>query len=176
MAARRATKAPAPTAPTPPTPKKSAKKDALRPGQERFAQEFVKSNNATDAYQIAYPKTKYSTAMANGSRLLRHAKVALRVAELQAEVARANGIDAIWVTRRLKEISDRCMQSEPILDADGEPTGKFRFDAAGANRATELLGKSIGMFSERLRLDVRDVSSLTDAELEEERRRLGGSR
>lgn len=44
--------------------------------QKRFADEYIKSGNATQAYLIAYPSvTKESTASSNASRTLRIAKV-----------------------------------------------------------------------------------------------------
>ena len=33
------------------------------------------------------------------------------------------------------------MQQVPVLDKEGNPTGEYRFNAAGALRALELIGK-----------------------------------
>ncbi len=33
------------------------------------------------------------------------------------------------------------MQHKPVLDKDGNPIGEYRFDAVGANRALDLIGK-----------------------------------
>ena len=38
------------------------------------------------------------------------------------------------------------MQATPVLDRHGEPTGAYTFNAAGGNRALELLGRHLGMF------------------------------
>lgn len=51
-----------------------------------------------------------------------------------------------WWIQRQKEIVDRCMQVQPVLDKDGEPTGEYRFDAAGANKALDQLGRYLGVF------------------------------
>jgi phage terminase small subunit len=62
-----------------------------------------------------------------------------------------------WVIRRLKEVSDRCMQAVPVMKFDPvnkcmvQATDEFgndiwQFDSAGANRSTELIGKHLGMF------------------------------
>lgn len=54
----------------------------LTQNQRRFADEYIISGNATDAYKKAYPNvTKDSTANTNSSRLLRNAKVSAYVAE-----------------------------------------------------------------------------------------------
>jgi hypothetical protein len=48
------------------------------------------------------------------------------------------------------EVFERCMQHKPVLDKDGNPTGEYRFDSAGAARALELMGKhkSVNAFKE----------------------------
>jgi phage terminase small subunit len=41
------------------------------------------------------------------------------------------------------------MQHAPVLDREGNPTGDYRFDAAGANRALELLGRRLRMWDDK---------------------------
>jgi phage terminase small subunit len=41
------------------------------------------------------------------------------------------------------------MQAEPARDAKGQETGEFQFQASGANRALELLGRELGMFRDQ---------------------------
>lgn len=140
--------------------------------QERFAQAYVKSSNATEAYTVAYPKASRKSASAAGVRLLGNVKIAVRVALLQEAVNRECHVDAVWVRQRFKNISDRCMQAEPATDALGHPTGEYRFDASGANKATEQLAKLAGMYAP-IRLD---LSGMTDAELESLARGTGPAR
>ncbi len=130
---------------------------------ERFAQEYVKSGNATDAYSIAYPKASRRSAGEAGSRLLKTLKVATRVAELQAKVAEKNGIDAAWVMKRLVENVERSMQAEQVVDSEGRPTGEYRYEGNVANRALELIGKTMALFTDNVRVD---LSSMSEAELE----------
>ena len=55
--------------------------------QKRFADEFIISGNATDAYLKAYKSVKRAeTAAANGSRMLRNAKVKVYIDERLAEL------------------------------------------------------------------------------------------
>lgn len=59
----------------------------------------------------------------------------------------------------LKTIAERCLQVAPVLDRKGNqvmvgtPNGGiapvFTFDSAGANRATELVGKHLMMLSDK---------------------------
>ena len=54
--------------------------------QKIFADEYLIDLNATRAYKVAYPAVKKDeTAMANGSRMLRNAKVAEYIAERMQE-------------------------------------------------------------------------------------------
>src|SRR5699024_39280 len=95
-----------------------------------------------------------------GSRLLTNANVLARIKELKDKRADELELDAYWVLKRLKDISDRSMQMEPVMQFDpalGEmvETGEFQFDSNGANRATELIGKHIGMFDPKLQLQLQ---------------------
>jgi phage terminase small subunit len=46
------------------------------------------------------------------------------------------------------------MAREPVLDSKGEPTGEYKFNAMGANKALELIGKHLGLFK-----DVQEVKN-----------------
>jgi phage terminase small subunit len=50
----------------------------------------------------------------------------------------------------LHDVEKKCRADVPVLDKRGQPTGEYRFDSAGANRALELIGKHLGMFKERV--------------------------
>jgi hypothetical protein len=54
------------------------------------------------------------------------------------------------VLKQMVEVFERCMQHKPVLDKEGNPTGEYRFDAAGVNRALEQIGKhkSVNAFKE----------------------------
>jgi phage terminase small subunit len=125
--------------------------------QEAFVREYMIDLNATQAYLRAGYKVNDNVARANASRLLTNANVHARIEQLQAERAKKLELDANWVLRRLKDISDRCMQSEPVLEFDYEEkklveTGEYKFDSNGANKATELIGKHLGMFKDKLEI------------------------
>jgi phage terminase small subunit len=48
---------------------------ALSPKHRMFCEEYLRTWNATDAYQAVYPKTNRDTARANGARLLANASI-----------------------------------------------------------------------------------------------------
>ena len=53
-----------------------------------------------------------------------------------------------WVLERLAWNVERAMQGEAVV-LRGKATGEYRYDGAVANRALELLGKELGLFTER---------------------------
>lgn len=125
--------------------------------QELFCQEYIIDLNATQAaIRAGYSER---TANAQASRLLANVKVSARIKELKDERAEKLELDAYWVLKRLKDISDRSMQAEPVMEFDRETgemieTGEYAFDSNGANKSTELIGKHIGMFDPKLKLQM----------------------
>ncbi len=123
----------------------------LRDRQEAFCQHYVVNKNGSDAaIKAGYaPKTARITA----SKLLTNANIKARIIELTAETIKETKIDANWVLTGAKQVFDRCMQNEPVLNAKGEPAmvktksgevaAAYRFDSAGANKALEIVGKHI---------------------------------
>lgn len=125
--------------------------DKLTPKQEAFVLAYLKTGNATEAYRTAYnPKTMSDENIwTEASKLLKHPKVAPRLAQLQAKVEERAIVSKEWVISRLVENVNRAMQAEEVTGADGEPTGLFRYEGSVANRALELLGKELKMFIDR---------------------------
>jgi phage terminase small subunit len=74
------------------------------PRHERFAQEYLVDLNAAAAYRRTYPRSGVKASEVSGHQLLRNAKVAARVAELQAERGQRVGISADEVLRELKTL------------------------------------------------------------------------
>lgn len=146
----------------------------LNAKQETFCKEYLVDLNATQAaIRAGYSER---TASATASRLLANVNVLARVKELKAKRAEELELDAYWVLKRLKDISDRSMQAEPVMVFDHESgsmieTGEYQFDSTGANKATELIGKHIGMFDprlplqlEKMRVDIEKIKAETKNE------------
>ena len=138
--------------------------------QERFAQEYVLDLNATKAAKRAGYSEK--SAYSQGALMLKNDEVLARISILQKNAAETAGVTAVSVLTRLNEIADRCMQKKPVLKWDAESkslveTGEWQFDAAGANRALELLGKHLGIFEDRVTVDAdADIRVELSGELE----------
>jgi hypothetical protein len=136
---------------------------------ERMAQLMAQGKTPSLAYAAVHPKAKRPEA--NIGRFMKsHPEIAQRAAEI-AQTAitdekivltaaqQVATVDKAYVLRNLKEIVERCMQSAPVLDRDGDqvyvetPTGQvapaYGFDAKPAVAALKLLGLEIGMFVQR---------------------------
>jgi phage terminase small subunit len=138
----------------------------LTPKQERFCEEYLIDLNATQAaIRAGYSK---NTAMEQGYQLLHKTSVQGKITELRATVSNNLNISAEWVITRLKEISDRCVQAEPVMmrAADGSlvESGEYKFDSSGANKATELIGRHLGIFE----ADNKQKSSVINVNLTDE--------
>lgn len=122
--------------------------------QQRFIDEYLVDLNATQAaIRAGYSER---TASAQASRLLTNVNIRARIEELKKTRADRLNLDAYWVLKRLMDISDRAMQAEPLMEWDHSeqqlvPSGEYQFDSSGANRATELIGKHLGMFKETVK-------------------------
>ena len=117
--------------------------DKLTSKQEHFCQLVAKGETLTDAYRHAYDvsaKTKPSTVWTNASKLAtENTKVSLRIKSITEEITARKATDddrlKIWVTDRLKT---EAMEAES--------------DSARVASLTQL-GRSVGMFSDRVETD-----------------------
>lgn len=129
------------------------KETTLTPQQELFCQEYIIDYNGTQAAKRAGYSDK--TAAVQVSRLLKNAKVLSRVRAIQKERLEKLALTQESVLLNLLEVYDRCMQKKPVTEWDYETgeykeTGTYEFDAKGALRALELLGKHLAMFTQKV--------------------------
>lgn len=125
---------------------------ALTDKQIRFCEEYLIDLNATQAaIRAGYSQ---NTANEQGSQNLAKLSIQEKISELRNNISEQLNLDAQWVLKRLKDISDRCVQAEPVMvrNQDGMlvESGEYKFDSGGANKATELIGKHLGMFGDKL--------------------------
>lgn len=110
-----------------------------------------------------------TTSAASGSHYEKKPHVKARIDQLRHEITERAvekaSLDRKWVLDRLMKVADRCMQAEPVTDRQGNTTGEYRFDSAGANRSLELLGKELGMFVERKQIDMNPLGQMSDEDL-----------
>ena len=127
---------------------------ALTPKQQAFINEYMIDCNGTQAAIRAGYSPK--TANEQASRLLANVSILQAVKEEQDKRAGKVGLSSEWVLKRLRDISDRCMQAEPVLVREGSEwveSGEYKFDSSGANKSTELIGKHLGMFTDKLEVN-----------------------
>lgn len=127
--------------------RKQANNGALTARQKQFVAEYLLDLNATQsAIRAGYSPR---TASIQASRLLSNVKVADAIAQAVEKRSQRTVMDQDWVLACLREVVDRCMQAIPVCDRHGNFTGEFRFNAAGATRALEIIGKHLQMFTDK---------------------------
>ncbi len=122
--------------------------------QNIFVQEYLKDLNATQAAKRA--GYSHKTAYSIGQRLLRNVEVSNAINSAMSERSERTALNADYVLQNLHEIAQRCMQKSPVMvkgeqAIDDEGRHMWTFDAKNALRALELIGKHMGMFSDKNR-------------------------
>jgi phage terminase small subunit len=137
----------------------------LTPKVELFCLEYLVDLNATQATIRA----GYSPASAAsiGSENLTKPEIASRVHELLQARAERVQVDGDWVLKRLVMIAERCSAPLPAMQMTmagyvqkktPEGEGVFEFDALGATKSLELIGKHVGMFEKHNKQKQGDVT------------------
>lgn len=120
--------------------------------RELFAKEYLVDLNATQAaIRAGYSK---KTANVQGARLLTKANVRQAIDANIEERSSKLDLNADWVLNNLRSVAERCLQAEPVVDREGNETGEYQFNAAGANKALELIGRHLRMFGDNLNVKV----------------------
>lgn len=125
----------------------------LKKRYELFCQEYVVDYNGTQAAIRAGYKEK--SARQQASRLLALEEVLTRISELQKDQLDRLALSQDYVVLQLLETYKCCREPSPVLRYDPstgemEETGMYQFDSKGALRALELIGKHLGMFSDKV--------------------------
>ena len=137
---------------------------ALTDKQKRFVEDYLVDLNATQAAIRAGYSAK--TAEQQAYQLLQKTSVSEAIAAAQAARSERTELTQDWVLDRLREVTERCMQHEALLDHEGNPTGEYKFNASGANKSIELIGKHFGMFKDNLKVKLEISHEDTLSELE----------
>ena len=128
--------------------------------QKIFADHYIISLNATEAYKKAYPKIKsIKTAEVNGSKLLRNTKVREYIDEQLEKLKSERVADQQEVLEFLTAVM-RGEVTEPLLVLDGEGTQRVvqAKPSVATRRASAVdLGKRYGLFVDRQEITQRVV-------------------
>ena len=126
--------------------------------QTAFVREYLVDLNATQAaIRAGYSER---TASRIGPQLLGKTCVREAIEKAQAKRARRVEVTQDYVLSNLVEVVERTMQRAPVMDRKGEQVtdeegrAVWTFDAKGANRALELLGKHLGIFTDKVKAEV----------------------
>jgi len=113
---------------------------------EAFCQSFVEDLNGTLAYYKAYPNIKRTSAAASASQLLTNVKIQVRIKELTAERNKRLQVSRERIIRELAVTAFNVPQNIGAKHTD-------------KNKALELLGRTEGMFDDKLNVGF-DASGL----------------
>ncbi len=131
---------------------------ALSPKQQLFCDEYLIDLNATQAAIRAGYSEK--TAEQMGYQLLQKTSVQEYLSERKKDRQKRTEITQDYVLGVIQETVERCRQVAPVLDRngnqvmveteDGAVVPAFIFDPKSVLRGAELMGKHLGMFSEKV--------------------------
>lgn len=158
-------------------------KRVLTDRELRFVEEYCVDLDPTLAAQRAgiLIKNDKTEDGYSGRRLLCDQDIRDAVDARLAALDRRAKSNAMYVRERLVEVVERCMQKEQVLekgiDEDGKvamvPTGEWTFNAQGANKALELLGRHHGMFGDKVVITIEhELKALSQGELDARIRRI----
>ena len=149
----------------------------LTPKQEAFVRFYIETGNASEAYRRAYntSKMKPATIKRSAHELLENHNVTATIADLHSKAADKAVLDKAWVLDRLMRNARVCLGEEtmklklrkPRSDEVVEIEAHLP-DAAGANRALELLGKELKMFIDRKEIGITRYDAMTDEQLRDQ--------
>lgn len=101
----------------------------MQENHKRFADKYFETLNASES--AIYAGFSIDTSRQQGWQLLQREDIQEYLSELKKEYAEKSGVTKEWVMTRFKDISDTSFETA---------------DFGSANKATEMLGKIIGVF------------------------------
>ena len=134
---------------------------SLTAKQQRFVEEYlVDLNGAAAAIRAGYTKRR---ARQQAYRLSQKPEVQEAIALATEARSRRVEADQDWIVKRLIENVQRAMQLVPVRDRGGKLTGEHQYQGSVANKALELLGRHLGMFTDRIRFESDLLDNLSHA-------------
>lgn len=124
----------------------------LDPRETVFVEEYLIDLNPKRAAKVA----GYSATMAASKayQWVCNGKAKPHVfAAIQARMgdrSKRTGITQEYVLETIQTTIERCLQAEPVRDKEGNPTGEYKFDASAVLKGTELLGRHLGTWNDKI--------------------------
>ncbi len=142
--------------------------------QQRFVDEYLIDLNATQAAIRAGYSEK--TAQQMGSENLSKPVIQEAIEKAQAERSERTEVTQDYVIKTIVETIERCSQAKQVYDKSGEPVmtetpdgdlaPAYRYDATNVLKGAEMLGKHLGMFTDKVEvsggLAIETISDLMD--------------
>lgn len=122
--------------------------------QELFVKEYLIDLNATQAAIRAGYSQK--TAKQMGTENLAKPAIADAIQIAMNQRAKRIDVNADYVLAGITRVIERCEQSEPVFDKDGNKTGEYVFNASSALKGYELLGKHLKLFTDKIEVEVSE--------------------
>jgi phage terminase small subunit len=133
----------------------------LTPKQKRFVEEYLIDLNATRAAKAAGYSEK--TAKAIGTENLSKPTIMQAITKGMKRTTAKAEISAEYVLSTIRETVERCKQSTPVVDkngdpvmvktADGEIVPAYKFEHTGVMKGCELLGRHLKLFTDKIEHD-----------------------
>ena len=141
---------------------------------ERFATELANGQTQEKAY-IAAGFSPSSARSSASSLIKQRPYIFERRDEILAEremlhsVSTVQAMKELQITKKviMEQLFDNAMIAKaavPVLK-NGEPTGLYQANISASNQALMLLGKELGMFTDRTDVNVSTHSNMSDREL-----------
>lgn len=131
--------------------------------QNIFVQEYLKDCNATQAaIRAGYSE---HTAYSIGQKLMKDVSIQEAIRKGMDDRKERARLTADYVIDNLREIAERCMQKSPVMVKGEQATDEegrhiWTFDAKNAIRALELLGRHMGMFTDKVNVQTVDEEAI----------------
>lgn len=125
------------------------KEQKLTAKQERFVEEFPVDWNGTQAAIRAGYSEK--TAAQMGAENLTKPVIQTALQKKKQEISERNNVTIDYIVEKLNKNLARAMEEEEVTDSEGNSVGVFKYDGSVANKAIELLGKTIGAFQDNIK-------------------------
>lgn len=133
----------------------------LTPKQQRFVDEYLIDLNATQACIRAGYSEK--TARQIGEQNLSKLDIQEAIQQAMNERQARTHIDQDYVINTIVDTIERCKQAKPVLQKNGAPVftenpdgdvvPAYKFDATNVLKGAELLGRHLGMFTDKKVVD-----------------------